>query len=133
MRLREPAEDGLNWSDELILRCSGRDIGDCAPSARRAITDAAAQFNLRVEDGRIADLQFRWRGKTVRCIVSGVAAVTNRPIGGRRARVENSRWMLRVEGESETATPFESTLEDTDAPALRARFKEWLNARQLQR
>jgi hypothetical protein len=45
--LREPEEDGRNWSRFVPLVCSERIGSGCARIAERILNDAAAEYNLR--------------------------------------------------------------------------------------
>ena len=47
LRLREPDEDGCDWSDNIIIRCSGRSISlDCCRAALRVVGEARRLYNV---------------------------------------------------------------------------------------
>jgi hypothetical protein len=47
LELQEPDETGCNWSDDLIIRCSGRSIGyHCVRAVVGVVQDARDRYNL---------------------------------------------------------------------------------------
>lgn len=45
-RLKEPADDGRNWSRYVTLVCANSVAGGCARIAERILQDAAQEYNL---------------------------------------------------------------------------------------
>lgn len=45
-RLKEPADDGRNWSRYIPLVCSNAAAGGCIRMAERIIDDASREYNL---------------------------------------------------------------------------------------
>lgn len=122
-RLQEPDATGLNWNDELILNCSGRPIEPCAPIARRILTDAAARYSLRADEGWLDDLMFQYRGHVFRC-VSASRGVASTPVTGPFARPSNAYWWVTIDDASEVQA-FEASPDDVDEEDVRRRIIEW--------
>lgn len=49
-RLREPREDGLNWSTQIQLNCSGRSTDACAEVLPAIVQEVASEYNVTVPD-----------------------------------------------------------------------------------
>ena len=122
-RYAEPDETGCNWSDQLILRCSGGSAAQLAGELRPIRVWAHESYNLLSPDGAIEDLVFETDGHRFECRVrsEAVASIT---FEGPPARADNVGWWVRIDGGA-WRRAFDASLDDRDPWDIRSRLIEW--------